>query len=445
MYVKVMLTPSICAVFCPHTSGAQRAQVKLAKTFVYVINVTSKPEQTYWQWSNNMVECVLAAGPATLTDIAQALHSFCECFNVLGQEGGKQASEISDAAAALFSSAKDIIHHSMGGILGGLSTAMESKLLFTQPFFPEDASFLPEVTDDSKTFFQEAVQFCTESNAEGLRDTLRSMGAALKNANLETGFDLDKCMDQYARHELMAFCCVCWDNLEMKDETPIAKLKTQVQCLEQALTAMADIIKSSDSSWATPGKTWIGKNVIAKIFGHGLTVIHGLMQTATDAMPDVDNLIINRNADKLRKLVFNQDTHKACVNGLEELGSIMKSLENVVTAGNSIGLMQVAFLNKIKAAMGKLGRMKQYSSVVHGLNLLFHRFTNKAKIERSALLREILDWTFRLSVLLVKLDLTFGSVGAWPRCWQLGKPQMTPLLQNHNFIFSWRSGPSLQG
>ena len=73
--------------------------------------------------------------------------------------------------------------------------------------------------------------------------------------------------------------------------------------------------------------------LLAKIFGHDLTVVHGLMQLVIDAMADIENLIVCRSADKLRKVVFNQDAHKACVNGLEEPTCIMKSLENVVTAG----------------------------------------------------------------------------------------------------------------
>ena len=378
--------------FVPTPVAHNVAQVKLSKTFVDVINSTCKPDQTYLQWSSNVVDIVLAAGPESLTGIAQALHSFCESFNALGQEGGKRGSKLSEAAAVLFARAQDVLQSCVAGILKGLAKAMLSKLLRAQAFFPKDSVFLPEVTADSKSFFEESIQFCTESNAEALRDTLKSMAAALKNAEREIGFDLDKVMDQFAEHELQAFCCVCFENLDIPEEIPVAKLKSQFQSLEQALAAMADIIKSSDSSWSKAAKDWIGKHVIAKIFGHALTVILGQLQKAIDAQPEgVETLIVSRNVEKLRRLVFNQEVHNACTHGLEEMGCVMKSLENVMTAGNSMDLMQAGFLNKVKTTQGELGRMKQYSSIVHGLNLCFHRFTNKGRLERSALLREILD------------------------------------------------------
>ena len=89
--------------------------------------------------------------------------------------------------------------------------------------------------------------------------------------------------------------------------------------------------------------------------------------------------------------MFNKDTHNCATHGLDEIVAISKLLDAIMNHCNSIGVMQAAHVTKIKTFHAKAARMKTYSSIVHGLNLCFHRFSQKGSRERSAMLRELLD------------------------------------------------------
>ena len=368
-------------------------QVNLAQKFVDLINATGKAEQTYHQWSQNLVDVVLAASPESLTAIAQALRSFCEAINVLGKEGAKRAIKYSDAAGELITSSQQILQKCVGDILGGLGNAMKTKLLCQQPFFPSDCSFLPNVNSEHKDLYEEMLQFCSESNAEALRDTLVTMARALKNADLEMDFNLDSFTAEFKQHEMQAFGCICVSSLAISEDTPIPKVKAAFTLLEEPLGALAAGINAEkDAAWNADAKDWMAKQIIPKIFNNALGIVQGHLQKAVDAQPEgIETLIVNRNSAKLRAVAFNKEVHMNATNGQEDFVAIIKSTENMVTGCHSCGLMQVQYLNKVKAIQSKALRVKTYSSVVHGLNLCFHRFTNKGRLERTAMLRELLD------------------------------------------------------
>ena len=66
----------------------------------------------------------------------------------------------------------------------------------------------------------------------------------------------------------------------------------------------------------------------------------------------------------------------------------LKPLENTWACGASIDIGQQGQTATIKALASQLNKIKTYASTIGGLNLILHRFANKSKMEKTALLRE---------------------------------------------------------
>ena len=161
-------------------------------------------------------------------------------------------------------------------------------------------------------------------------------------------------------------------------------------CAIESLGGIAGILIGCEAaSWAPHAKNWVARNIVANIFGKSLALSGIPLQSALDAPPQgIESLIINKNHNKLRATLFNKDTHNAATHGLDEIVAIDKTLDAIMNHCNSCSLMSSLYLNKIKTFHAKVERMRVYSSIVHGLNMCFHRFPGKAKLERAALLRE---------------------------------------------------------
>ena len=338
-----------------------------------------------------MVAKVLSADAPSLCVIARALRAFCECMNGLDKGICERMGNVSAVTNLLFQGSQEIVGRCIPSIFGGLERAMEENLLRRQPFF-EACDFLPQPSDEVQPFFQEAVDFCTGTNAESLKDTLWSMAQALKNASTEdaAAFNVETAMNKYKEHKLQAMCCICTVALQATKDTSIQELRSKFAILERSLGGIAGILIGCEAaSWAPHAKNWVARNIVANIFGKSLALSGIPLQSALDAQPQgIESLIINKNHNKLRATLFNKDTHNAATHGLDEIVAIDKTLDAIMNHCNSCSLMSSLYLNKIKTFHAKVERMRVYSSIVHGLNMCFHRFPGKAKLERAALLRE---------------------------------------------------------
>eukprot|EP00435_Cladocopium_sp_Y103_P064983 s157_g26.t1 len=377
----------------------QTPEVSLAKVFFELIRATDGNSQRYSAWSKNMVQFTLGSTHDVLTDISKALHSFCKFTSTLADDTMDRISKLGKAAAAVSKMTHQVMQTCVPGVLKGLGKILGKNLLRNQEFFAEssEGAFFPDYSEENRSFFDKCLEFCTKSSAETMKDTLISMSSALQHANVQTSdFDPDTMIGRYyMEHELQALCLVCVDNLHIPDAADAAEVvvfKTKIGTIEAALTGICNVLQQSEGqSWHAGAKVWLGKNVVATLMGTFLSAVHGLVQDRISAQPEgFESLLAARNSARLRQLVFSKEVHMAATSGLDEFSQISKHFDNVLTATNSIGLLNQSHVAKIKQFQVKTNRVKVYSSTVHGLNLCLHRFSGKGRKERSALLRESL-------------------------------------------------------
>lgn len=336
-----------------------------------------------------MVAYSLAANPQSLGSIAKALQKFCDTTSKMDEETKKRIPALGKEAAGLLTSALDVVQSCVPGVLKGLAAILTKQLLRSNTLFSEKGNpdFLPAFNDDSKGWFGQCLAYCAASQAESMKDTLISMAQTLTEAD----FNLDPVIRKYMEHEFQALCCICADSLCIDEKAiTVPELKVKVSTLAEGLGGMKFGAQTGD--WVVPAKTWVAKNILQVFFGNFFNLMNSKISDAINAQPDgLESLIGQKNQARLRVLVFAKETHLACTNGLEDYCVISKKLDDIVTAVDSCDLMQGMFLTKCKSFQSKVSKVKSYASVVHGLNLLCHRFSGKGRVERSALLRECLD------------------------------------------------------
>lgn len=123
------------------------------------------------------------------------------------------------------------------------------------------------------------------------------------------------------------------------------------------------------------------------------------MSDAISSQPEnLEIMLVNKNAAKLRQIVFAKSTHTATTGHLDDLQQIMTALEKLVPQLSEQNVISTSHLAKMKSLNTSFKRIRGYASVVHGINLLLNRYPGKAAREKSALLREYKKATERASL-----------------------------------------------
>eukprot|EP00435_Cladocopium_sp_Y103_P060772 s1427_g22.t1 len=348
-------------------------------------------------WLGQLSEFAENATVKGLSQISNSLQVFCDLMKDCTEESIQwRLSLLGREFSSLFEKAQDVVGQ-CGQIVNGLQRLLEGQLLSSQAFFREAAGgrFLPELDQvDGGSFFAKSITFATDSScAQEMKDTLVSMMKIVKPNSGATEEDKTAIEEKYCKHMVQLMCCKAMDAiLKVPEAGSTADVKVCLATVEQAVGHMAQPLEAhAGTAWAPMAKSWVSKNISAAVFGS----LHAKMTTtiaaAIDSQPEgIDVYTNTRNAQKLRGIAFVKATHEACVGCLEDMGSAVKSLENIWACGASIDICQQGQAATIKALASQLNKVKCYASTIHGLNLVLHRFVNKSKMEKTALVREFL-------------------------------------------------------
>ncbi len=113
------------------------------------------------------------------------------------------------------------------------------------------------------------------------------------------------------------------------------------------------------------------------------------MNEAVAAQPEgLEVMVTNKNAARLRQVIFQKATHSATTGSIDDLQHIMGAFDKLVPSLAASNLVSTAQLSKLKSLTSVWKKIRTYATVVHGVNLLLNRFPGKVTREKSALLRE---------------------------------------------------------
>ena len=211
-------------------------------------------------------------------------------------------------------------------------------------------------------------------------DSLITMSETLAHLGGENFKDVtNSAKIDFGNDLLRYYGCTCAETLASLGEDPSAlQIRQCVQTLQEML------VKADQSMLDGGARPWLCKHVLSLLFGRVIGKLQALVTEAVNSQPDVEALVVGRNQQRLRKLVFEKSTHEACVGSLEDFQGACAALDSL-PIDNWLTQSQCG---QVKALSTKLQKVKVYASSVHGLNLLFHRFANRNRVERSALCRE---------------------------------------------------------
>ena len=102
-----------------------------------------------------------------------------------------------------------------------------------------------------------------------------------------------------------------------------------------------------------------------------------------------EKLVEGRSVQVIKNTLFSRKTHEQTCGNLDPISSATTVLQNSVR--NFGNLMSSGQLAGIKAHEQKARLLRTYGATVHLLNLILHKFANKAPREKSAMSRESLD------------------------------------------------------
>ena len=138
---------------------------------------------------------------------------------------------------------------------------------------------------------------------------------------------------------------------------------------------------------------------IAPLMGDISSKILAYMSDAISSQPEnLEIMLVNKNAARLRQVVFAKSTHTATTGHLDDLQQIMTAFEKLVPQLSEQSVVNSSHLAKMKSLSTSFKRMRGYASIVHGINLLLNRYPGKAAREKSALLREFKKATERANL-----------------------------------------------
>ena len=353
----------------------------MAKAFFAVLKVTGAEKKGYMEWLNSMVAVAQGATPEHLTDMAAALQNFCAVAKDFTPDRVKDlVQELGKKFAPLFEKTTLVVSKCIPDLVDGMAKLLEKQLLSSQAFFQEkvqngSGKILPNQEEVPAKWFADCVHFCNHSQATNLKDSLVTMVGILQ---LESGMAFE---ELYNKHFVQYHCCICMASiLEVPKEWTVADLKACVVTVQLSLAKLAPMVDDSC-------KAWVSKNVVSYLFGSLMSNLMGKLGEAISAQPDnLHDMIVSRSSQRLRQVCFSKATHEVCVGELDNFSAIYKTLEELPMDQ----FLSQKHCGQVKTMAGSLARIKTYAFSVHGLNLLFHRFPSKSRMERTALVRECL-------------------------------------------------------
>ena len=369
----------------------------LAGSFSDVWLLTGGVGKSFQLWQGDMVTATLNADGKCMAAILAGLKEFCAAWQ--GFDGG------ADAAAAcgnnfklFFHQAGEVVETCIPGLLGKMSQSMDSQVLETQDFYKKqagDAAFLPGMEDVAKNFWATCCSWCVNSSSAALcKDGLITMAETLDlKENEDVNQVKEKAILKCRKHMAQYWGCVCAEAIQaLEADAGILQLRTCLSTLQEALAKLGAIVEEGFPG-ADAFKVWVKRWVLSAAFGEKL--FGALDQKVSDALrsqPDIDSFLVCRNSAKLRQICFAKQTHESAVGGLEEFQLALAALD-----GLPVDHLSQAHLGMVKTLHQKVNKVKCYSVTVHGLNMLFNRYTSKTRKERSAMLRERLGGNYQES------------------------------------------------
>ena len=90
---------------------------------------------------------------------------------------------------------------------------------------------------------------------------------------------------------------------------------------------------------------------------------------------------------RIRAVMLVAKTHHDCCGGLDDTNKTLAVMDAITAGLAGRGLIATSHLPKQRGIQSPLKMLRQYSSTVHGCNLVLHRFNGTVQ-EKSAFLRE---------------------------------------------------------
>lgn len=146
------------------------------------------------------------------------------------------------------------------------------------------------------------------------------------------------------------------------------------------------------------------------MFGQVLAKVARHMNDALLWIPDgIDVMITNKNAARLRQILFEKQTHEAATGQNEFFKAIMEAFDKMVTSLGPLSLVSGNALTKLKNCQGQWKRLRCYASTVGAANLVLNKFLGKASRDRAAMVREFKKKLDKSGVQISKSLLTWLS------------------------------------
>ena len=323
----------------------------------------------------------------------ELLQKFCQAWQIVSAVG-REAFSDSGLLSAFYTKAESFITGSIPTLVQNFRDALNRQLLDNQEFFRAqitEGAFLPNLGQGDGAFWTEACAYVVFSGAQECKDGLVAMSMTLSENETVKNI-ADTALSNFARHEAQYLCCVCAEALgSLPADASTQLLRSCMLTVQDAMVKIASLVKSGFNGDGDC-KAWVMRFILAKVFGDIFAACNQKITDAIASQPDsIDSLMVNRNQSKLRQIVFCKTTHEACVGGLDDFSAIVLALESLPI--DNFNWLTQGQCSQVKALGSKLGRIKHYASVVHGLNLVCNRFANKSRKERSAMVREHLGGT----------------------------------------------------
>eukprot|EP00435_Cladocopium_sp_Y103_P052075 s1039_g16.t1 len=323
----------------------------------------------------------------------EVLQKFCQAWQSVSAVG-QEAFSSSGSLSTFCAKARSVITGSIPTLVEDFRKALDNQLLDSQEFFKAEmteGAFLPNLRQGDDAFWTQACAHAVFSAAQECKDGLVAMSMTLSE-DMAVKRIKDTALGNFARHEAQYLCCVCAEALQsLPADASTQLLRSCMVTVQDAMVKIAPLVQSGFDGDGDC-KAWVIRFILAKVFGDVFAACNQKITDAIASQPEsIDSLTVNRNRAKLREIVFCKGTHEACVGGMEDFSAIVVALENLPI--DNFNWLTQAQCSQVKALGSKLGRIKNYASVVHGLNLVCNRFANKSRKERSAMVREHLGGT----------------------------------------------------
>lgn len=116
--------------------------------------------------------------------------------------------------------------------------------------------------------------------------------------------------------------------------------------------------------------------------------------------------IATKNVARIRAVMLVAKTHQECCGCLDDVNKTLGAMDTITSGLAGHGPITTSHLAKQRGIQSPLKMLRQYSSTVHGCNLVLHRFNGTVK-EKTALLREFKKSCDRTGVTVPKTLLSW--------------------------------------